>query len=687
MRVGHLAVFFLVCGCSAVQTHAETRVDREQTVKIPAGLEEALIKAHGEGQRARIQRGLKQCEARWRTEDGDLATFAKEFFLSDPQKLNATFARLETVFEQVDGHLNEVGRELRRATDLEIGPLLPVDPLLSGLDVTAHLTEDLFTSKIAFVALLNFPLTTLSERTEQGMGYSRQQWAEARLAGRFAFRIPAAVRQEIAKASATADLYIAQYNVWMHHLLNEKGERLFPKGLRLISHWNLRDELKADYADPRGLEKQRMIVQVMARIVTQTIPAVVIDNPRVDWNPFSNAVSVAPPAEVEANAPMRDAKADAAPEPDVRYQKLLAQFRAAKAADKYSPIAPSAIARSFEISREIPETRVVKLLTDVLTSPLVPKVATLIEKKLGRKLEPADLWFNGFVARGAFKESELDAMTRKRYPNAEAFAKDMPRILTQLGFTPERAKYLAAKIAVEASRGAGHAMQAARRGDLPRLRTRIEPEGMNYKGYNIAVHELGHNVEQVFSLYDVDHTLLAGVPNSAFTEAMAFVFQARDLELLGLAKPDAESERLRVLNDFWQTYEIAGVALVDLAAWHWMYEHPDATPAQLRDAVAQLSKEHWNQFYAPVLGGKDTPMLGIYSHSIAYPLYLSDYPLGHLIAFQVEEHLKKSGPLGAEFERMTKFGSVIPDLWMENATGKPVSAEPLLRATEKALAR
>src|ERR1700726_4023241 len=72
--------------------------------------------------------------------------------------------------------------------------------------------------------------------------------------------------------------------------------------------------------------------------------------------------------------------------------------------------------------------------------------------------------------------------------------------------------------------------------------SRIEKDGMNYKGYNIAVHELGHNVEQVFSLYEVDHTLLAGVPNNAFTEALAFVFQAKDLELLGLAKPDAESE-------------------------------------------------------------------------------------------------------------------------------------------------
>ena len=63
----------------------------------------------------------------------------------------------------------------------------------------------------------------------------------------------------------------------------------------------------------------------------------------------------------------------------------------------------------------------------------------------------------------------------------------------------------------------GHAFGAARRGDKAYLRTRVEKGGMNYKGFNIAVHEMGHNVEQKFSLNDIDHTLLQGVPNTAFT--------------------------------------------------------------------------------------------------------------------------------------------------------------------------
>jgi oligoendopeptidase F len=208
---------------------------------------------------------------------------------------------------------------------------------------------------------------------------------------------------------------------------------------------------------------------------------------------------------------------------------------------------------------------------------------------------------------------------------------------------------------------------------------------MNYKGYNIAIHEMGHNVEQVFSLYNVDHTLLAGVPNTAFTEALAFVFQARDLELLGLAKPDAESERLRVLNDFWMTYEICGPALVDMAVWHWMYDHPQATAAQLREATVAISRDIWNRYYAPVFGRRDVVLLGVYSHMVNLMMYLPDYPLGHLIAFQIEGQIKKGKSLGEEFERMTSFGSVAPDLWMEHAAGQPVSAQPLLRATEAAL--
>jgi hypothetical protein len=266
----------------------------------------------------------------------------------------------------------------------------------------------------------------------------------------------------------------------------------------------------------------------------------------------------------------------------------------------------------------------------------------------------------------------------------------MPRILKGLGFTDAQAKTLSANIAVDPSRGAGHAMEARRRGDKPHLRTRVGDKGMDYKGYNIAIHELGHNVEQYLSLYEVDYTLLAGVPNTAFTEALAFLFQARNMELLGKPKPTGEAVRLETIDHLWKTWEIAGSSLVEIDVWDWLYKHPSATAADLREATGRIAREVWDRYYAPVLGGKGTTsLLGIYSHTIASPLYLFNYVLGHLIAFQVEEHVagKDAKTFAAEFTRIARYGAVLPDVWMKYATKQPVSAQPMLDASKRALER
>src|SRR6185295_12860761 len=115
---------------------------------------------------------------------------------------------------------------------------------------------------------------------------------------------------------------------------------------------------------------------------------------------------------------------------------------------------------SFDLRRQIPEQRVVALLQEVLTSPLAPKVASLIQKRLGRPLEPQDIWYPGFRARSTLTEAELDALTRKKYPTPAAYAQDIASLLTRLGFAPDRAKFVASHIQVDASRGSGHAMQA-----------------------------------------------------------------------------------------------------------------------------------------------------------------------------------------------------------------------------------
>jgi hypothetical protein len=410
----------------------------------------------------------------------------------------------------------------------------------------------------------------------------------------------------------------------------------------------------------------------------------VIDSPAVDWNPYTNEVT--PTTDKDSDVPVGASKISNAREPDTRYAMLLKTFVASKEADPYSPTEPTLIARRFDEDREIPEARVKAMLEQVVTSPLVAQTAKLIQSRLGRPLEPFDIWYSGFRPGSQYTEAQLDTMVSKKYPTAEAYQKDIPNLLMKLGFSPERAQYVANNIVVDPARGSGHAMGAEMRSEKAHLRTRIGKTGMNYKGFNIAVHEMGHNVEQTFSLNEVDHTLLQGVPNTAFTEALAFVFQGHDLELLGLPAPDARSEAEKTLNDFWGTYEISGVALVDMAVWHWMYDHPQATPRQLDEATVQISKDIWNRYYAPVFHKNDVVLLGVYSHMIESFLYLPDYPIGHLIAFQIEEQMKKSGAIGPEFERVAKMGRVTPDLWMENATGRPVGAEALLDATQRALA-
>jgi hypothetical protein len=622
-----------------------------------------IVAAGGTAVEARARRGVSQVAQRWFADDGDDAAFTAfcvESFIADDAALASSFARLEEVMEQVDGHLHEVRRMLVTPQDLDTGPVSALDLKLGDLDLGAHVDDDLFRTKVAFFALLNYPVNTLTERLAEGNGWTRATWARSRMMDRWASRVPAEVAQEATKAFTEADQYIAGYNIQMSRLVDDNGKSFgFPPGPGLITHWGLRDELKGHYGEgPAGLAKQRAIQKVMERIVRQEIPKAAIGNPEFSWSPYV----VAKPDERE---------------PDTRYARLLGVFRAVRAADPYCPTAPTFIQRRFELDRQIPEKQVEELLLSVLTSSEVKRLAALIEKRLGRPLEPFDIWYAGFSSRAGKSDAELDAITKAKYPRVAAFQDGLPAILTGLGFTPEKARWLAERIVVDPSRGAGHAMGAVRREDKAHLRTRIPSEGMLYKGYNIAIHELGHNVEQSFSLGEIDQWSMNGVPNNAFTEALAFVFQARDLELLGVAAGDADRRNNETLNDLWAAYEIGGVALVDMGVWRFMYAHPDATAAQLREATLSIARDIWNRYYAPLFRVKDVEILAVYSHMISNGLYLPDYPIGHIIAFQLNKQFRGKD-FGAEFERVARQGRLTPDAWMRGAVGGPLSAQALL---------
>lgn len=672
---------FLI-GLVACNSSVQNNKNRMQTTDfIPQAKVEAVIKqlkdSLGDSHAFRIERGVRQVAGQWGEQDGtvdDFAGFCKNSFISDTAKLSGLFSALERNFEVIYGYFHKIDVMLKAPLQLEGPEITPVDMMFGGYDVSAHLTDDLYNNKIAFLSALNFPFYTLEEKTELGAGWSRKEWAYARMGDRFISRVPAAVQQDISRTITEADAYISDYNIYMGNLRNENGEQLFPTNMKLISHWGLRDELKSNYADSeKGLEKQRMIYGVMQRIIDQSIPRQVINSDSYSWNPITNDLFD------------NNGKTVASKSEDIRrYEVFLKNFRAMRQLDPYSPHYPTQLIRAFDGTMEVPQKDVEELFRGLLSSPQVKEVASFIESRLGRKLEPFDIWYNGFKSGGGIPEEDLTAITSRKYPNAQALEEDLPNILIKLGWKPAKAREIASLVTVDASRGAGHAWGAAMRNDVARLRTRVGTEGMDYKGYNIAVHEFGHNVEQTITMNDVDYYMLNGVPNTAFTEAVAFIFQKRDLELLGLKNPNPEDEYWLALDNFWSCYEIMGVSLVDIQVWEWLYANPDATAEQLKEAVISAAKEVWNSYYAGILGGEDETLLGIYSHMIDYPLYLPNYPMGHLIAFQIEQQVRGKN-LADEMDRMYTQGSIIPQHWMKNAVGSPISIDPLLAATNEAL--
>ncbi|MBU1718268.1 MAG: hypothetical protein KKA07_04275, partial [Bacteroidetes bacterium] len=618
-------ILFSSCGNesnkqSAKQTTAKSGITSCIPDTTTAAIISELSAKHGDSNKENIEKGVTQTGIFWTAEDGtpaEFRAFVLENYIPAGDEKLALFARLQRNIEIISGHANQVQLDLLKPVHLTSEEMLPIDMIFASYNPLAHYTDDCYKNKLAFITMLNFPFIGLSDKTAKGEAFTDVEWGMARLADEYVSRVPAELFQKSDEASAASDAYISAYNIKMHNLLTNSNERFFPEGMSLITHWGLRDELKSHYGQPKGLEKQEMIYQVMLRIINQDIPEMVINNDSVDWNPMNNKVY------------RNNDEVNAKPEPDTRYKHLLANFRAAHEMDGYFPYFENFIQRKFERAMEIPLADIENLFISLLSSETAKKTGKLISDRLGRPLQPFDIWYDGFKARSSINEEDLNVITRKRFPTAEGFHKELGVILNQLGWSKEEAEFISSRVTVEPSRGAGHAWGAEMHSQNSYLRTRVAENGMDYKGYNIAIHEFGHNVEQTISLHKVKQFLMHGVPNTAFTEALAFIFQKRDMELLGIKDTNPERQSMEVLDAFWSAYEIMGVSIVDISVWRWMYEHPDATPAQLKEAVISISKDVWNKYYAEVFGVKDSPILAIYSHMIDNPLYLPAYPLGH----------------------------------------------------------
>jgi len=401
----------------------------------------------------------------------------------------------------------------------------------------------------------------------------------------------------------------------------------------------------------------------MRRTVDGTLPRDQLGrSAEADWDAAANTLGGRPVA----------AEAQLGPE---RYARWLEIFRVAQAEDAEDPASRSAIARACDRDREIAADEVERLLVALLEAPERAALDGWLAGRLGRPLEPFDIYFD--AALPSADAAALDARVAERFPDAAALQAGLPGILGAIGFGAADAAFLADHVRVEIARGAGHAMPSGTRERPVWLRTNGRGGRLDWAGFDIAMHELGHNVEQLISLHHVPRPALRGVPNTACSEAFAFLFQAEARRALGVAVDGGRAAAAVTVDTALGAIQIAGPALLDLEVWRWLYAHPDADADALQAAVLALADGLWRRHYAAAYGADPYALLAAYQHMIAYPLYLPNYAIGHIVSHQIRRHVA-GRDLAGETRRICAIGRVTPALWIERAVGGPLDPRLLL---------
>jgi hypothetical protein len=622
-----------------------------------------MVSRHGEHARERAAAGIDRVKGRWKDEDGDeaaLRAFCLDHFVADPSSLAALVDRLETTLEQIGGHLYEMHRTLRRWSDLRGERLDEIDHILATFDPAPDLSDQLYRQKIAFVALLNLDRPDLDTMLSQGESWDADRWAAVRICRSFGPRIPSEVADLARELGHRADTFVSEFHVPVGSLVTMDGSRPFDANRKLLAHWLIREELRGGYGEDDEVQRQRALMWVMRRHIDGTIPASIMrGEDHGDWNAVDNTIGGGDPGELVGLE---------------RYERWIDMFTVAKAYDEHDTDHPTAIARKFDLNREIPEETVERLLIDLLESSARGPLTRLIADRIGRTPEAHDIYFDQIAP--SQRVDELNALVKARFGDHRGLQLALPDVLTGLGFPLGAAEFLGTRVRVEIARGAGHAM----RPKLPEydawLRTNSLEDQLGWDGFDTAMHELGHNLEQLCSTHFVPRPALRGVPNTACTEAFAFLYQALAPRVLGIETDAQQETDYAAAETMLDACQIAGPALLELHAWRWLYANPEATPEALRDEVLRIADDLWTKYYAEYLGPDPYATLAAYQHMIGYPLYLADYALGHIISHQIRSHMR-GRDLSAETHRICSIGQLTPDAWMRRAVGSGIDAKVL----------
>ncbi len=624
---------------------------------------EETISALGNDPRA--EAGVRRVANRWQDSDGDgeaFQTFCTEQFVVDESDRNRLLNRYESALGSISGHLYEIGRHLRRWTDLRGDEMPEVDNLMAMFDPCPDLSDQFYKQKIAFIALLNFDRPDLATMLRDGSNWSTDHWAEVRAGKAFGPRVPAEVNDRARKLEHEADMFVSEFHVPVDKMVDVEGNSWFEDGRKLIAHWIIREEIKAGYTQENGINKQRALSWVMARHIDGTIPEMVMNGScSGSWDPQANTIDGGDAGDLLG---------------PLRFEQLLSQRSVAIDYDKYFDEYPTAIARKFDLEREIPEDTVEALMIELLEAPVRGDIASYLAESIGRPLEAFDIYLEDISKDSS--AAELDEKVTAKFQDELAFQSKLPEVLRDLGYNDEDAAFLGTRVQVEIARGAGHAMRPGIPEYNAWLRTNRLDDRLGWDGFDTAMHELGHNLEQLISTHFVPRPLLRNVPNTACTEAFAFLYQNRAKQVVGIQEDDEEkSFAIASVEGLLAACQIAGPSLVELYTWRWLYENPETTPEKLRDQMMSISDDVWSKYFVAHFGEDPYHILAAYQHMIGYPLYLADYTIGHVISHQIKSHMRGKD-LAAETKRICSIGRLTPDRWMNQAVDSSISAKQLI---------
>ncbi len=630
-----------------------------------------LLEQYGEQEADRIMRGTAMVASLWRESDGS----PDEFFEFCTENFLDTGARSENapiVMENLDvlrGYSSIIRSRLSEYASFTDRQQTPPDPFFRN----SYNPPDVWGSKLAFFIQLNYPYRSPLEKMEEGAEWDRFEWALARIGDAYSSRPAEGFEPPYSSEAGAWRRITGNYFLRMGDLVPGGQPSPFPEGTLLNCHHGLRDNIKDNYTLDKGLDRQELSGLVIERILNGEVPLEFLNDTSTYWDPVN---------QVLYNADMEETEFEM--EGIRRYEGFYHTVRNRQASDKVHEDGSTVVSRTFASAKLDPK-RVEEMITDFLSSEEFYNAGQLVRERLGRDLQPFDIWYVGFQSQSLYPAEKLDSIVRARYPDPASLENDLPEIYRRLGFSPGEADWLGNNTRVRPVVSGGYSSRPPLSGYEAQFTTAFTDNGLDYKGFRIAMHELGHTTEMLYTSREVEYPALRGVPTGGITEGVAEYFAYRNIPALGLDEGSEELQRhMQALANFWYLVDMGGQTLTEIRLWQWMYDNPDATPEMVRDAVFEISTSVWNEYFYPVFGIRDQKILSIYNHMITGSYYLFNYFIGNVVMFQLYEAFMEM-PAEEGLALACAEGNTLPDLWMERATGSPLSISPMLEAVAEAI--